>query len=352
MNKLVEYRKLPSLSLWQFPVLILCLLSFTACNSKKAPDVSHIPMTVHIERFDKALAALDTAAVAEGLQKLHTSYPVFLPAYTEHIMNFGPYTDTSRLIQLQMHMLVTNQDFRVLQDSVNTRFPDLDAQEKELAQGFRYIKYYFPAFRPPAQIVAFSSVISNYGAVTIDSVLGIGLDMYLGQDFPIYPMLPDYPAYMIRKFAPEYLVTNAVQVLARQMYPESKASDKLIIQLIDAGKQQYFLQQVLPETPDTIRLGYTKTQMDWCFDNELFIWQYFVQNNLLYKADWQSNMHFMNDGPSTQGMPAGSPGRIGHFVGWQIVKRYMELHQEVTLQQLMDTKDAMKIFNEAKYRPK
>jgi hypothetical protein len=343
--------KLAGNSQWILSVLILTSC-FSACKHKNVPDVSHIAVNVQIERFDHALFKLDTNNIQPALQQLENAYPAFLPAYIEHVMNFGPYADSSKLIQLQTRMLVTNPDFRVLQDSINAHFPKLDALETALAQSFRYIKYYLPSFRLPRKVVAFSSVVSNYGAVTVDSVLGIGLDMYLGKDFPIYAILPDYPAYMVRKFSPEYITTNCLQVLAQQAYPGADAGDKLAIQLVKAGRQQYFLEQVMPETADSIRFGYTNTQMEWCKDNEILVWQYFVQQDLLYKTDWQSNMHFMNDGPSTQGMPEDAPGRIGPFIGWRIVKAYMEHHPEVTLQKLMEEKDAMKIFSQAKYRPK
>jgi hypothetical protein len=332
-------------------VLILLILCCGACKHKNVPDVSHIAMEVHIQRFDQELFKLDTNNIQTSLSQLDARYPHFLPTYIQQIMNFGPYSDSSKMVQLQTRMLVGNPDYRMLQDSINAHFPKLDELEKDLAQGFRYIKYYFPSFTAP-RVVSFSSVISNYGAVTVDSTLGIGLDMYLGKDFPIYGMLPDYPGYMIRKFSKEYITTNAMQAIAQDMYPGADPSEKLIVQLVNAGKQQYFLEQVLPEVPDTIRLGYTKEQLDFCYENEQMIWQFFVQQNLLYKADWQDNMHFMNDGPSTQGMPEGSPGRIGYFVGGQIVKKYMESHKNVTLQQLMENKDAMQIFSQSKYRPK
>lgn len=331
---------------------LLLLMGFTACTSrKKAPDVSHIPVAVSIARFDQDLIRVDTNHVAEGLQALHARYPVFLPAYVEHIMEFGPYNDSTRQIPLQTRMLLGNKDFRYLQDAVQQKFTNLSPLEKELAQSFRYMKYYFPAFKVP-QVVTFISAIGNYGAVTIDTLLGIGLDMYMGNDFPVYANLPDYPAYMVRRFAPEYITTNAIQALVQQRYPMPAPGTKLVDQIIAAGKQQYLLEQVLPETPDTIRMGYTKSQLDFCEENERMIWQYFIQNELLYKTDWQEAMHFMGDGPSTQGMPEGSPGRIGYFVGLQIVKKYMEKHPEITLQQLMDNKELTGIFNEAKYRPR
>jgi hypothetical protein len=332
--------------------LLLFMMTGAACGSrKKAPDVSHIPVSVSIARFDQDLVRIDTNHVAEGLQNLLPRYPVFLPAYVEHIMAFGAYHDSTRQIPVQTRLLLANKDFRYLQDAVQQKFRDLGPLEKELAQSFRYMKYYFPAFKVP-QVVTFISAIGNYGAVTIDTLLGVGLDMYMGSDFPVYANLPDYPAYMVRRFSPEYITTNCIQALTQQHYPLPAPGTKLIEQMVAAGKQQYLVEQVLPETPDTIRMGYTKEQLEFCLDNERMIWQYFIQNELLYKTDWQEAMHFMGDGPATQGMPEGSPGRIGYFVGLQIVRKYMEKHPQVSLQELMETKDLMKIFSEARYRPR
>lgn len=331
---------------------LLCLMALAACKpGKKAPDVSHIPVTVNIARFDKALFGIDTLQTAEGLKKLYAAYPAFLPAWLEHIMNFGRYNDSSAPVAAQTRALLGNRDFRQLQDSVQAHFHDLRWLENELAQAFRYTKYYFPAFRPP-RVVTFTSAVSNYGAITADSILGIGLDMYMGSGFPVYGMLPDLPDYLVRRFSPEYITANCLQVLQQQLYPMPGPGSRLIEQFVAAGKQQYFLEQVLPETPDTIRLGYTKDQLDWCLDNERMIWQYFIQNELLYKADWQEAMHFIGDGPSTQGMPPGAPGRIGYFVGWRIMQKYMDGHPEVTLQQLMEIKDLVQVFNGSKYRPR
>lgn len=335
-----------------FGLALLLLTAFTACSSrKKAPDVSHIQVSVSIARFDRDLIRIDTNHVEEGLQALLNRYPVFLPAYVEHIMEFGAYNDSARRIPLQTRLLLTNKDFRFLQDAVETKFTDLAPLEKELARSFRYMKYYFPAFKTP-EVVTFISAIGNYGAVTIDTLLGVGLDMYMGSDFPVYAKLPDYPAYMVRRFSPEYITVNSIQALAQQHYPLPAPGARLVDQMVAAGKHQYLLEQVLPETPDTIRMGYTKDQLEFCNENERMIWQYFIQNELLYKTDWQEAMHFMGDGPTTQGMPAGAPGRIGYFVGLQIVKKYMEKHPEVTLQQLMENKDLAGIFNESKYRPR
>ncbi|PSL49791.1 hypothetical protein CLV51_1011127 [Chitinophaga niastensis] len=331
---------------------LIALLGAAACKSgNKAPDVSHIPMTVSLLRFDSALFTIDTSNMQPGLEKVHAAYPKFLPLYVTDIMNLGAYTDSSKEIQRQLHMFLTTPDFRQLEKAVSTKYGNNNQLKDQLAQCFRYVKYYIPAFQPP-RVITFISGIANYGAITMDSTLGIGLDMYMGEDFPPYAQIPDYPDYMIHRFAPEYITTNCMQVIQQQLYPTPRSTGALLDQVMEAGKQQYFLDKVLPETPDTIKFGYTKDQLQWCRDNEQMVWQFFVQNNLLYSTDWQQINHFIGDGPSTQGMPEGAPGKIGNFVGWRIIKKYMEEHPEVSLQQLMESKDMMEIFKAAKYRPK
>ncbi|MCW3462877.1 gliding motility lipoprotein GldB [Chitinophaga nivalis] len=339
----------------KYTLLISCLMALsgiTACHSgQKAPDVSHIPMTVNISRFDSALFTIDTNQIQPGLQRLHADYPVFLPLYVTDILNLGAYSDSSAAIHQQLRLFLTTADFRQLEKAVQQQYGDATALKEQLAQCFRYIKYYIPAFHPP-KVVTFISGIANYGAITVDSILGIGLDMYMGENFPPYAQIPDYPDYMIHRFAPAYIATNCMQVLQQQLYPPARNSGGLLEIMIEAGKQQYFLDKVLPATPDTIKLGYTKEQLQWCHDNEQMIWQFFVQNNLLYSTDWQQINHFIGDGPSTQGMPEGAPGKIANFVGWQIIKKYMEAHPEVSLQQLMESKNLLDIFKASKYRPK
>jgi hypothetical protein len=323
------------------------------CHSvakRPLPDVSHIEVNVHIHRFDLDLSMLDTNHVMKNLPALFHKYPVFLPVYLNEIMNYGVYNDNSSMLKDELHSLLTSKDILGLQDTLKAHFQNLDWLEKQLDGGFRYLKYYYPDYHIP-KCVTFYSGLNNFGAVTIDTVLGIGLDMFLGKNYPFYGQVADpYPEYMLPRFAPQYISTDCFKSIEQQMYPTPQEGT-LLSQMIDAGKQLYFLDQVLPDEPDSIKTGFTQKQLDWCRNNEKQIWQYFVQSNLLYIRDMQQIIHYVGDGPSTQGMPPQAPGNIGSWVGWQIVKKYMQNHPEVTLEQLMQMKDAQQILTDAHYRP-
>lgn len=334
------------------PVFLFVLILFGGCHSsrQKTPDVSHIRMEAPIRRFDRQFMQADTGAVMRSLLKLGNEYPTFLPVYLERIMNFGPYPDTTGELAEHTAAFIKAKDIRQLQDTVNAHFPKLNKLQAELENGFRYIKFYLPEFKPP-KVVTFISGLANYGAVTVDTVLGIGLDMFLGKNFVPYTKVANpYPEYMLFQFSPEFIAADCYKVLQQQMYPV-RPGGTLLDQMIAYGKQLYFLDKVMPEADDYLKIGYTPAQIEWCRRNEQYIWQYFVQNDLLYIHQMQKIMHYIGPGPDTQGMPEGAPGNIGSWTGWQIVRKYMEENPETTMEGLMKMQDSQLLLTKAHYRP-
>lgn len=331
------------------------LLLFSSCahhERRPRPDVSHIEVPpIVIERFDQALTTLDTMHLHQALARLYKQYPAFMPIYFEQIMNYGPYSDTNRLLFEEVRAMLRSKDIHGLQDTINRHFPDLSWLEQQLRNGFRYLKYYFPTY-PVPRVVTFYSGLNNFGAITIDtSILGIGLDMFLGENYPFYLQVSDpYPQYMLHQFAPAYIVPDCFKAIQQQMFPPAQEGT-LLDMMVQAGKQLYFLDAVLPDAPDSVKIGFTQKQLDWCKQNERMIWQYFIQNNLLYVRDMQQVMHYVGPGPSTQGMPREAPGNIGSWVGWQIVRKYMNDHPQISLPQLMQMHDAQQLLTDARYRP-
>lgn len=115
------------------------------------------------------------------------------------------------------------------------------------------------------------------------------------------------------------------------------------------------MDQIMPEQmADTLKIGYTQKQLDWCKVFEADIWAYLIQNNLLYETNFNKIQVFLSEGPFTPGLGENnsSAPKLGVWVGWQIVRKYMEEHPELSLQQLMAETDAQKILTQSKYKPK
>ncbi len=121
--------------------------------------------------------------------------------------------------------------------------------------------------------------------------------------------------------------------------------------MIEKGKAWWLLDKFLPTTADSVKTGYTQDQLDWCAANEGLIWTYILKNENLYSVDPSTIQVYIGEGPFTQGFSQElSPGNIGQWIGWQIVKKYADNNPKASIQDIM-TASGKKILDEAKYRP-
>jgi uncharacterized protein YjaZ len=109
----------------------------------------------------------------------------------------------------------------------------------------------------------------------------------------------------------------------------------------------------LPDYTDAERIGYTEDHIKWCQENESYMWEYFVSNKMLYSSDPKLPNRFINLAPFSKfylEIDNETPGRVGQWVGWQIVRSYMQ-NNEVSVIQLLKT-DPIELFEKSKYKPK
>jgi len=330
------------------------LFTFAACHSRgSSPDVSAISVPdVHIERFDTAYFSLDSNNIVPGLYRLNQQYPWFTGDFIGNILGAGPLSDTSRIaFQAARQFLVS---YLSVKDSLEPRYRQLGWLEKDLKKGFQYIKYYFPSYHLPEKVVAYIGPFDGPGVAVTTYSLAIGLQSYAGRSFPFYLTGKGqdmYPLYISRRFEPQYINVNCLTALAQDLFPDSSDNRPLIEQMINKGRYWWLAGKLLPEAPDSIRTGFTQAQLNWCAGNESAIWNYFLQNTDLYTVDPDIIKNYIGEGPKTLGMPDGSPGNIGAWTGWQIVKKYAADHSDIQPEELMRT-PVRKIFEESKYKPK
>lgn len=330
-------------------VAFCCLILFSCTHKKPAPDVSNIKVDVQLKRFDKDLFAMDTNNVEASLNKLQQEYGSFLNDYLYNIMVLTPQPDTvAQKIKMFLH------DYSYVYNAVEKRFSNFDDEFSQIKKGLQYVKYYFPDYKTPANVIIFIGPVEGYANVLTQSGLAIGLQLYLGKDFLVYSsefITEVYPNYQQRRFEPAYIPVNCMKNVISDIYPEKNGSSPLVYQMIDAGKRLYLLDHFLPQLPDSLKTGYTQAQLKGCYDNEADIWNYFVQNNLLFTTDEIQVRDYMQDGPNTEAFGNESPGFIGQFIGWQIVKKWMDAHPTTTLPQLLNIPEKQ-IYDEAKYKPR
>lgn len=335
--------------MYLYGALIMILIS--SCTGKKNPDVSSVKVDLQLQRFDQDFFAVDTNHLDQSLQKLHEKYPGFLRDFIFNILALPPQPDSSKVVEQQIVSFLNS--YRSLKDSSDKVFTNPADITKQVKRGLQFVKYYFPAYKLPNKLITFIGPINSYGNILTTDALAVGLQLYMGKNYSLYQSQAGqelYPAYISKRFEKEYIPVNCIKTIVDDMYPDNSAGKPLIEQMVQAGKRLYLLDQFMPETPDTLKTGYTKDQLDGCYKNEEVIWSYFIQNELLYVSDPSIVKDYMNDAPKTEAFGTESPGFIGQFVGWQIVKKWMSKNEKVTLKQLMET-NPKTIFQEAKYKP-
>ncbi len=335
--------------------IFIALLSLSSCNNgEKIPDVSHIKVELTTQRFERDFFKQDSVTPAQVMQ-LQAKYPDFFNDYTEKIL--GVEGDGNAGNAINSFLL----SYRGIYDSTQLLFADFGKYENEIKKGLQFVKYYFPDYKLPVKIITFigpldasyNTAFGLQGDILTNNAIGIGLQLHMGGDFSFYKSeqgMQLYPDYISRNFEPASITVNALRNIADDLYPE-KTEDKTLVQrMVEKGKRLYLLHKFLPAADEYRLIGYTATQMKQCYEHEKEIWNMFVQNNVLQNADENIIKNYIGESPKTQELGDASPGNIGSWAGWQIVKKYMRENSSVTLQQLI-AKDADEIFQSAKYKP-
>lgn len=337
----------------------LCFFSFfigiAACNSseEKVPDVSAIKVVVKTNRLDQDMLKLDTNNLAAGLVELNKKYPEFLNFYLDTIKGLGinhNYDNANPAVNEGLRSFFSIADYRNLFDTINAHYPNTEKIDADLTKGFQYLKHYYPAYKIPP-VVYFNSFLANWGVVFDGKTIGVGLDMFLGANYPYYTSVGQ-PEYMFINFRPESIVPSVFSTIYTDIHPYEDEEKTLLDLMIQKGKQQYFIQKMLPFTTVEDRLGYTKDQLKWAEQNEAMIYNFFLDNNLMFEKNWTKMRRFVVYGPNTAGMPAESPGNIGTWLGLQIVKAYAKENPSDDLDKMFNDKNAEQFLRKAKYKPK
>lgn len=311
-------------------ILGLCFLVIGCGGDQKVKEeVQNINVDVNVLRFDKDFAK----AGPLDIPGLKIAYPYLFPAQYPDSVWVAKLKDT-----LQMELLY----------EVGKTFPNFDKETQDLELFFKHVKYYFPKASIPTIVTITSDVDYNNRVILADSLLIIGLDNYLGPDHKFYGGMQKYISFGLDK---EYMVTDVAAAFAKMVnpYPNDRT---FLSQLIYYGKELYLKDKLLPLDTDAMKIGYSQEELDWAKANEEMIWRYFIERELLYSTDTKLAMRFLDQAPFSKfqlELDNESPGRIGRFIGWEIVRSFMEKNN-VSLQQLLSL-PAEEVFKRSKYKP-
>ncbi len=315
-----------------FFVVLMVLCLFFSCIDKKQPkiDVSKIKVDFSTKRYDVDFYN----ANQQTLPKVKKKYPYLFPK---------EFTDSLSLAK------INDTDEQKLFVETQKKYKDFSDQENQLTSLFKHVTYYNPKFVAPNVVTILTNIDYESRVIYADSLLLVSLDVYLGEDHPFYG---DFPKYIKQNNTKNHLIVDVAEAIVdKQFLPTNKR--RFIDKMIYEGKKMYVLDRYLPTLSDQEKIGYTLEKLNWAVANEEQIWMYFIDKKLLFSTATELNKRFLEIAPYSKFYMEQdnlSPGRIGVWLGWQIVRAYMK-HNDVSLQELLKT-DEDEIFSKSKYKPK
>lgn len=329
-------------------LLLLVFVVFTSCKRNPLKvNLSDITTEIDVVDFGSELMNLEGKDTLEAIATLSNEHTDFFNLFTYRIIRIGGIGDEDfpELIRTYLNDSLIHQ-VKATSDSV---FSHPEQLEKQLVKAFKYYQFHFPEKELPTIYTYISGF--NQSIVTAENIIGISLDKYLGRDCRYYRQLSGAPQYKVLNMHKDRILPEVAFGWGITEFEDPDAATNLLDHMVQKGKIMYLVDAMMPTLHDSLKIGYTSEQLKFCHMNEAAMWTYLIENKMLYSNKRMDVVRYINDAPTTSGFPLESPGRAGVWIGWQIVRQYMEKHPEISLPDLMANKNFQQILNESEYNP-
>jgi gliding motility-associated lipoprotein GldB len=313
-------------------IFLLCAIALVSCNEQAEieKEIAKVPIDFELVRFDREFARATPAT----LNQLKGQYPMLFPKQYADSVWIAKINDT---IQQE------------IDSEVGKAFPDFENEKAQLHSLFQHIAYYFPKFEVPKVFTVTSQVDYKNKVILEDEYLFISLDTYLGEKHHFYTGIQEF---LKKNFKKEQIIPDVANAYAKRYVPEP-TSRTFLSHMIYYGKLLYLKDKLIPGVADFEKIGYTEKEFIWAQKNEAQMWRYFVENELFFDTDTELYSRFLYPAPFSKfylQLDAESPAKLGQYIGWQIVRSYME-KTNASVKEMIET-DAETIFNKANFKPR
>ena len=320
-------------------ILILLVVFLSACGNETCRE-SVVPVMVklEVERLETELFAAKSQKEVEGFLSNHSDFAQFF-------LHSDQYPTDSILAQ-KIFTLIQNPAIDTLYQEALDAFQNFDGVVSSLESSLGRLKVYYPETPSPKLQTAVTGLYNDM-FITNEHIM-IGLDFFIGKNASFKPQ--QIPNYILRRYSPEHLAASIMQFISSQFILPGKG-DAMLTEMIDYGKSYYLLSKIMPCTPESILIGYTDEEWSDVFENENIIWANFVQNEWIYETNHGMKQKFLGERPNVYEIGEKCPGRIGRWLGWQIVNAYVD-RSDISVEDLMKETDHNKIFTQSGYKPR
>nr|WP_229208986.1 gliding motility protein [Dyadobacter luticola] len=290
------------------------------------------------ENLDQELFACKSVAEVQNLLDRHPAVSKF------YFVDSG--VDSTKLAA-HLFNISQNPDLQTFRQQLDSLIGDRNTEIiKPLAAAFKQIKHYYPGIQVPKIQFMVTGFTGNDLYIS-DSVIVIGLDYFGG---PAARYRPNVFDYQLRRYRKEYIVPSIVFFESNRFNNVDAGDQSLLADMVGYGKGYEFVKQVMPDTPDSLIIGYSEENLRRTYNSQLDIWSYFISSKLLYEKSDLVKRKYIEERPFTTEIGAKVPGAIARWVGWRIVSSYMARNPDTTLPQLMEIGNPARILQESGYK--
>lgn len=323
-------------------IITFLFITLQNCGDKcKNADVEKINITYKFTRLEPELfKAKDVISMSSVLKK--------------HIAFTKGYLDIQKVEDLetastQLLNLYQNPNLINFNSETQKSFKKIDSLQSELTSFFQHTKFYYPKFYVPEVNTIVTGFHFEKDLFVSDSLIVISLDYFLGKDAKFRP---PYFNYFLERYEKPYLLPMIALGVSSKFNKVNMEDETMLSNMIFYGKALYFAKAMLPCSADSLVMMYSDQQMKDVNENVATIWAHFINEKLLFETNRHQIDKYVGETPKVNEIGDKCPGRIGRWLGWEIVKKYMEENPKLSLPQLMAENDAQKIFRLSKYKPK
>ena len=330
---------------WSRLFVVSSNLLIAGCQSAEEscvfqPETSAINLNVPFVTLQDSLVNIDSKSSLVALLTRH-------PIVRDEIFRRAEYPSDSVYVQ-ELYDRFNNPHLDTLLLETKRVFGDLSTLHRTFSDAFTNIKFYYPEFVAPKIVTLISGLDTDL--YVSDSLIVVSLDFFLGPGAKYRPRMYDY---LLRKYDPDDIVPSCLLIYGISgRFNQNNMNDKSVLaDMVAYGKSFYFAKHMMPCIPDSTLIWYTPEDIKGARDNEDLIWKRFVESQVLFSTSHKVKQDYLGERPITTQVGERCPGRIGQWVGWQIVQAYAEKHPETSLPQIMNVDNAQRMFKDSGYKP-
>ena len=321
-----------------FSFLFFFLFTF-GCSGKEVHG--ELNSDLEIIRFDESLYSF---LIQNATEETVLHHKTFLREYGEKVIYIGN-PDSVGFFQ-RLKTFFSEPTLMKLYEDEQAKFQDISEINQELSSGMEILLTNFPLLKQPKIYMHVSGF--NQNIIVTDEIVSISADKYLGADYPLYQKF--FFDYQRQLMSPNRIVPDCLIGFMMANLPFKGNDDILLDKILYEGKLRYILSQLIPNREDWEYVGYDKEQYAWCSTHQSLIWKSILENQHLFNPNYMITSQYVKEAPYTASLPTESPGRVGIWLGYQIIVSYMKNHPATSLSELMDMTNYQELLKRAKYK--